>query len=174
MRFFYNRERNPVQHLLADVKNELEPDVILIDAGRGFGATGAIALLDQADLGLVGLSLPNRNFEGLKLVVQAASRQRSYKGIPDLRFLLTSTPDVAQSQRQLGVARAVTWIAENWPVPRSLSVDELYYQIPYNPHIPTLTNLVGTIESSIVKPYQRVADAITGRIWESTHLRKAI
>ena len=174
MRFFYNRERNPIQHLLADIKNELEPDVVLIDAGRGFDAMGAIALLDQADLGLVGFSLTNQNFEGLKLVVQAASRQRSYKGIPDLRFLLTSMPGVAESQQQSEIAQAVTWIAENWQVPRSLSVDELYYQIPYNPRIPTLTNLVGSRESSIIKPYQPVADAITGRIWKSSHMRKAI
>jgi hypothetical protein len=156
------------------VKTELEPDILLIDAGRGFDATGAIALLDQADLGMVGFSLTNRNFEGLKLVVQAASRQRSYKGIPDLRFLLTSMPGVAQSQQQSEIAQAVTWITENWPVPRSLSVDELYYQIPYNPNIPTLTNLVGNRESSIIKPYQPVADAITGRIWKSGHLGKAI
>ncbi len=174
MRVCYNWEGNPLQQLLADVKTELEPDVLLIDGGRGFGAMGAIALLDQADLGLVGVSLPNQNFEGLKLVVQAASIQRSYKGIPDLRFLLTPMPSVTQSQQQSEIAQAVTWIAENWPVPRSLSTDELYYRIPYNPHIPTLANLVGNIESSIIKPYQLVADAIRGIIWKSTNLRKAI
>jgi cellulose biosynthesis protein BcsQ len=174
IRSCYNWEGNPFQQLLNDVKTELDPDILLIDAGRGFDAMGAIALLDQADLGLVGFSLTNQNFEGLKLVVQAASRQRSYKGIPDLRFLLTSMPGVAQSQQQLESTKAVTWIAENWQVPRSMSVDELYFPIPYNPNIPTLTNLIGNIESSMSKPYQPVVDAIIGRIWKSTHLRKAI
>jgi cellulose biosynthesis protein BcsQ len=174
IRSCYNGDANPFQRLLADVKTELEPDVLLIDAGKGLDAMGAIALLDQADLGFVGISLTNQNFEGLKLAVQAASRQRSYKGTPDLRFLLTSMPEIAQDQQQSDIAQAVTWIAENWQVPRSLSTDELYYRIPYNPHIPTLASLVGNIESGIMKPYRPVADAITGRIWKSTYLRKAI
>ena len=170
----YKWEDNPFQRLLADIKIELDPDILLIDAGRGLDATGAIALLDQADLGFVSVSPTNQNFEGLKLVVRAASRQRSYKGIPDLRFLLTSMPTVVQNQQKLEFAHAVAWLAENWQVPRSISVDDLYFQIPYNQNIPALTSLVGTIDAGVIKPYKAVANAIAGRIWKSSRLRKAI
>jgi MinD-like ATPase involved in chromosome partitioning or flagellar assembly/stress-induced morphogen len=166
VRFLYNQERNPLQQLLADVKTELEPDVILIDARTGFTEMGAIALFDQADLGIICFSPTNQNFEGLKWVVKAASKQRSYNGIPDLRFLLTPMPTVAQSQQQLWVSSAAEWIAEYWEIPLSVSIDELYYQIPYNPNITTLTSLVGNMQPGILEVYQPIADTITASLPE--------
>jgi MinD-like ATPase involved in chromosome partitioning or flagellar assembly len=105
VRLLYQRETNPIHQLLDDVKAYLDPDIILIDARTGFTEMGAIALFDQADLGVICFSPTNQSFAGLQWVVKAASKQRSYRGIPDLRFLLTPMPPVAQSQQQIWVAQ---------------------------------------------------------------------
>src|SRR6266567_1793463 len=163
----YQREKNPIHQLLDDVKAYLDPDIILIDARTGFTEIGAIALFDQADLGVICFSPTGQSFAGLQWVVKAASKQRSYRGIPDLRFLLTPMPPVTQSQQQAWAARTGEWIANNWDVPPSVTVDELYYQVPYNPNITTLDSLFGEIPAGILEPYMPVADAITASLPET-------
>lgn len=167
IRILYQRETNPIHQLFDDVKSYLDPDIILIDARTGFTEMGAIALFDQADLGIICFSPTNQSFSGLQWVVKAASKQRSYRGIPDLRFLLTPVPPVAQSQQQMWIAYTAEWIANNWGVPPSLTVEDLYYQVPYNPTITTLENLFGDILPGVLEPYRQVADAITASLPET-------
>src|SRR5256885_237918 len=163
----YQRERNPIHQLLDDVKAYLDPDIILIDARTGFTEMGAIALFDQADLGIICFSPTNQSFAGLRWVVKAASKQRSYRGIPDLRFLLTPVPPVAQSQQLIWTLGTAEWITNNWGVPPALTVEELYYQVPYNPTITTLESLFGEIPPGILEPYMPVADAIAASLPET-------
>src|SRR5947209_736562 len=163
----YQRERNPIHQLLDDVKAYLDPDIILIDARTGFTEMGAIALFDQADLGIICFSPTNQSFAGLQWVVKAASKQRSYRGIPDLRFLLTPMPPVAQSQQQMWTEYAAEWIANNWGVPPSLTVEELYYKVPYNPNITTLENLFGDSIPGILEPYMPVAESIADSLTDA-------
>src|SRR2546421_799957 len=163
----YQRERNPIHQLLDDVKAYLDPDIILIDARTGFTEMGAIALFDQADLGIICFSPTNQSFTGLRWVVKAASKQRSYRGIPDLRFLLTPVPPVAQSQQMIWTLGTAEWITNNWGVPPALTVEELYYQVPYNPTITTLESLFGEIPPGILEPYMPVADAIAASLPET-------
>jgi cellulose biosynthesis protein BcsQ len=167
IRVLFQRDTNPFHQLLNDVKSYLDPDIILIDARTGFTEMGAVALFDQADLGIICFSPTSQSFAGLQWVVKAASKQRSYRGIPDLRFLLTPVPPVAQSQQQLWTSYTAEWIANNWGVPPSLTVEELYYQVPYNPTITTLENLFGDILPGVLEPYMPVADAITASLPES-------
>ena len=166
IRLLYQREKNPIHQLLDDVKAYLDPDVILIDARTGFTEIGAIALFDMADLGIICFSPTDQSFAGLQWVVKAASKQRSYHGLPDLRFLLTPMPAVAASQQQLWVTRAASWIADNWQVAPSVVVEDLYHQIPYNPYITTLTNLFDEMPPGILEPYISVADAISASLPE--------
>ncbi len=163
----YQRERNPIHQLLDEVKAYLDPDIILIDARTGFTEMGAIALFDQADLGIICFSPTNQSFTGLRWVVKAASKQRSYRGIPDLRFLLTPVPPVAQSQQMIWTLGTAEWITNNWGVPPALTVEELYYQVPYNPTITTLESLFGEIPPGILEPYMPVADAIAASLPET-------
>lgn len=167
VRLFYQYEANPIHQLLDDVKAYLDPDIILIDARTGFTEMGAIALFDQADLGVICFSPTSQNFAGLEWVVKAAKKQRSYHGIPDLRFLLTPMPPVAQSQQQEWVGLAAEWIANNWDVPASLTVDELYYLVPYNPNITTLGSLFGEMPPGLLEVYMPVADAISASLPET-------
>ncbi len=164
IRLLYQRETNPIHQLLDDVKAYLDPDIILIDARTGFTEIGAIALFDQADLGVICFSPTDQSFAGLQWVVKAASKQRSYYGIPDLRFLLTPMPPVTQSQQQVWAARTGEWIANNWDIPPSVTVEELYYQVPYNPNVTTLEGLFGEIPTGMLEPYMPVADAITASL----------
>ncbi len=161
IRLFYLGKGNPIHQLLDDVEAYLDPDVILIDARTGFTEIGAIALFDKADLGIVCFSPTDQSFAGLQWVVEAAGKQRSYRGFPDLRFVLTPVPAVAPSQHQQWITRTEAWIAEHWEMPSSVVVEDLYYQIPYNTYITTLTNLFGEMPVGILEPYVPVADAIS-------------
>ena len=164
IRLFYQRETNPIHQMLEDVKSYLEPDVILIDARTGFTEMGAIALFDRADLGIICFSPTSQSFAGLQWVVAAARKQRSYYGIPDLRFLLTPMPPVARSQQQQWLVKTAEWIADHWDAPASVTIDELYYQIPYNTSITMLLNLTDDIPLGMLEPYMPVADAISGSL----------
>jgi MinD-like ATPase involved in chromosome partitioning or flagellar assembly/stress-induced morphogen len=166
IQLLYQREANPIRQLLDDIRNYLEPDIILLDARTGFTEMGAIALLDQADLGIICFSPTDQSFAGLQWVVKAASKRRSYRGIPDLRFLLTPMPVVAPSQHQIWVGHAADWITSHWRMPSSLTVEELYYQIPYNSNIATLDDLVSELPAGILEAYIPVADAITASLPE--------
>ena len=162
----YQSETNPIHQLIKDVKNTLDPDIILIDARTGFTEMGAVALFDQADLGIICFSPTNQSFAGLEWVVKAASKQRKYNGIPDLRFLLTPMPPVAQAQQQEWLSRTADWITQYWGVPSSVTVDELYYPVPYNPSIITLDSLFAEVPTAILDPYIPVADAISASLPE--------
>jgi MinD-like ATPase involved in chromosome partitioning or flagellar assembly len=166
IRSMYHQEVNPLHQLLKEVKEYLDPDIILIDARTGFTEMGAIALFDQTDLGILCFSPTNQSFSGLQWVVKAASKQRSYQGIPDLRFLLTPIPAVDQSLQKTWLADTAEWISKNWVIPPSLTVDDLYYQIPYNPTITTLTNLSLSMPPGISETYVPVADTITASLPE--------
>jgi MinD-like ATPase involved in chromosome partitioning or flagellar assembly len=166
IRSMYHQEVNPLRQLLKEVKEYLDPDIILIDARTGFTEIGAIALFDQTDLGILCFSPTKQSFSGLQQVINAASKQRSYQGIPDLRFLLTPIPAVDQSLQKTWLADTAEWISKNWVIPPSLTVDDLYYQVPYNPTITTLTNLSLSMPPGITETYMPVADTITASLPE--------
>ena len=67
---FYRRENNLIEQLIKDIKEQLNPDVILIDSRSGFNDTSAIALLDLADLGIICFSPTDQNFKGLSWIVK--------------------------------------------------------------------------------------------------------
>jgi len=161
IRLFYRRKVNPMHQLLDDIKAYLDPDIILIDARTGFTDIGAVALFDKADLGIICFSPTEQSFAGLQWVVEAASKQRRYRGFPDLRFLLTPMPPVAQSLQDLWLARTAAWIADHWEMPSSVVVEDIYYKIPYNANITTLTSLFDAVPVGILEPYIPVADAIS-------------
>lgn len=167
IRLLYQTEKNPLHQLLQDVKDYLDPDIILIDARTGFTEIGAVALFDQADLGVICFSPSSQSFAGLQWVVKAASKQRNYRGIPDLRFLLTPMPPVAQSQQQLWLSYTAEWIANNWDVPASLTPEDLYFYVPYNPGIMTLDNLFREVPPAVLEPYTPIADVISASLPET-------
>jgi len=157
---FYRREENPVEQLMAGIKAQLNPDVILIDARPGFNDTSAIALFDLADTGIICFSPTDQSFAGLRWVVQGVRKQQDYQGKPNLRFLLTPIPPVAADQRQTWIVRVEDWIEENWGVPSGTTVGELHYEVPYNPNITTLSSLVNDVPKSLLNDYLQIADAI--------------
>ncbi len=162
---FYRRENNPVEQLIEDIKEQLNPDVILIDARPGFNDTSAIALLDLADLGIICFSPTDQSFKGLSWIVQTVRKQYQYRGKPDLRFVLTPMPAVAAEQRQIWISKVEDWIEENWiedyrRVPSYTIVSELYYEVNYNPNISTLSSLVNDLPQSLLDNYLSIAEVI--------------
>lgn len=156
---FYRSATNPINQLMEDIKTQLNPDVILIDARPGFDDTSAIALFDLADTAIICFTPTDQSFEGLRWVVQGVRKQREYQGKPDLRFVLTPMPLVAPEQRQTWITRVEDWIEENWGLPGETTVRELYYEIPYNPNITTLSSLVD-VPKSLLNDYLPLVDAI--------------
>ncbi len=156
---FYLGATNPVEQLINDIEKQVDPDVILIDARPGFNDTGAIALLDLADTGIICFSPTDQSFDGLRWVIQAARKQSDYRGKPDLRFLLTPMPILAEEQLDIWITKAEDWITEHWQLPNDVSVGELYYKIFYNPSIAALSSLIST-PTNILNDYLPVVDAI--------------
>lgn len=156
---FYKSEINPVKQLINDVIERVDPDVILIDARPGFNDTGAIALLDLADTGIICFSPTDQSFDGLRWVIQAARKQSDYRGKPDLRFLLTPMPILAEDQLDAWITKAEDWIEEHWGLPNDVTVGELYYKIFYNPSVAALSSLIGT-PANLLSDYLPIVDAI--------------
>jgi cellulose biosynthesis protein BcsQ/stress-induced morphogen len=157
---FYRGEINPVQQLITDLKDRLDPDVILIDARPGFNDTSAIALFDLADTAIICFSPTDQSFEGLRWVVQAAKKQRDYQGKPDLRFLLTPIAPVGDELQRIWTNKVESWIEDNWGLPVETKVEELYHKILYNPNIATLSSLVNNLSNSLLDDYLPIAEVI--------------
>jgi MinD-like ATPase involved in chromosome partitioning or flagellar assembly len=160
MRSFYRRQNNPVEQLIEDIKEQLDPDVILIDARPGFNDVGAIALFDLADTAIICFSPTEQSFEGLRWVVQAARKQQNYQGKPDVRFLLTPVPAVAAEQHQIWINKVEDWIVDNWGLPNETTVGQLYHEVLYNANITTLSSLVNDVPRSLIDVYLPLADTI--------------
>lgn len=156
---FYKGEMNPAHQLIKDIKEQVDPDVILIDARPGFNDTGAIALLDLADTGFICFSPTDQSFDGLRWVIRAARKQSDYQGKPDLRFLLTPMPALAEDQLNAWITKAEDWIVEHWGLPDGVSVGEIYYKIFYNPSITALSNLISS-PVNLLNDYLPIVDAI--------------
>ena len=160
---FYRGERgeiNPVKQLISDIKERLDPDVILIDARPGFNDTSAIALFDLADTAIICFSPTDQSFEGLRWVVQATKKQRDYQGKPDLRFLLTPIAPVGDELQRIWTNKVESWIEDNWGLPEGTKVEELYHKILYNPNIATLSSLVTNLSNSLLDDYRPIAEMI--------------
>jgi cellulose biosynthesis protein BcsQ/stress-induced morphogen len=160
MRSFYRSSHNAVEQLMKDIKEQLDPDVILIDARPGFNDVGAIALFDLADTAIICFSPTEQSFEGLRWVVQATRKQQKYQGKPDARFLLTPVPVVAFEQHQIWINKVESWIEDNWGLPDGVNVGQLYNEVLYNPNIATLSSLVNDIPKSLLDTYLPLADTI--------------
>ncbi len=161
----YQRAVNPVRRLLDDIKTQIDPDIILIDARTGFTEIGAVALFDLADLAIICFSPTDQSYAGLQWVVEAARKQRDYRGKPDLRFLLTPVPAI-EDLRQKWTAQAEEWIAEHWNPPAAITINELYYQVYYNPGIAALTDLINNVSPELAEPYSPIADVIDASLPE--------
>lgn len=166
VQLLYQRETNPIRQLLDDIRNQLDPDIVLIDARTGFTEIGAIALFDLADLAIICFSPTDQSYAGLQWVIQAARKQRDYQGKPDVRFLLTPLPAI-EGLRQRWIVRAEELIATYWNSPDTSAVNELHYQVYYNPAIVALTSLINDVPPDLVEPYSPVADVIDASLPET-------
>jgi cellulose biosynthesis protein BcsQ len=160
MQSFYRRGTNAVEQLMEDIKVQLDPDVILIDARPGFNDIGAIALFDLADTGIICFSPTEQSLEGLRWVVRATRKRQEYQGKPDVRFLLTPVPPVAAEQHHDWIDKVESWIEDNWGLPNGMTVTQLYHEVLYNPSITTLSSLVNDVPKTLLDAYIPLADII--------------
>jgi MinD-like ATPase involved in chromosome partitioning or flagellar assembly len=166
MRSFYRSENNPVKQLIEDIKTQLEPDVILVDARPGFNDIGAIALFDLADTAIICFSPTDQSFQGLRWVVRAIIKQKKYQGKPDVRFLLTPLPALTKEEYNTYIIQIVEdWIEENCyednsSISQGPTVRELYHTVSYNTQITKLRSLVNEVPKSLLDEYLSLADTI--------------
>ncbi|BAZ10318.1 hypothetical protein NIES4071_21330 [Calothrix sp. NIES-4071] len=167
IRSLYKREKNIIKQLIEDIKIQLEPDVILIDARSGFTDVGAIALLYLADTAIVCFSPTEQSLQGLRWVLQTVRKQREYQGKPYLQFLVTPIPPVAIEQQKIWRNKVESWIKDNWSLPKGMTIKELYHEIFYNPEITTLSSLVNDIPKSLIDAYVPLADSIDANLLDT-------
>jgi MinD-like ATPase involved in chromosome partitioning or flagellar assembly len=166
---FYMGKTNPVEQLMDDIVTTLDPDVILIDSRPGFNDTGAVALLDLADTGIICFSPTDQSFGGLQWVIQAARKQFDSQGKPDLRFLLTPMPAVTEDQLNALINRVEDWITDYWGLPDGMKIEEMYYKIFYNPNMAVLSSLL-KVPRSLLNDYSSIADTIDASLPEHRNL----
>ncbi|QSV62360.1 MAG: AAA family ATPase [Dolichospermum sp. DL01] len=165
MRSFYRTAKNPVKQLIEDIKEQLEPDVILIDARPGFNDVAAITLFDLADTAIICFSPTDQSFQGLRWVIKAILKQKQYQGKPDVRFLLTPIPAVTPNQYKDLIGTVENWIdqycyEDDLSISPGAKIDELHHTIFYNPIIATLSSLVNDVPKSLLDEYIPIADTI--------------
>ena len=165
MRSFYRTAKNPVKQLIEDIKKQLEPDVILIDARPGFNDVAAITLFDLADTAIICFSPTDQSFQGLRWVIKAILKQKQYQGKPDVRFLLTPIPAVTPNQYKDLIGTVENWIdqycyEDDLSISPGAKIDELHHTIFYNPIIATLSSLVNDVPKSLLDEYIPIADTI--------------
>jgi hypothetical protein len=59
---------------------------------------------------------------------------------------------------EFGLTKVESWIEDNWGLPVETKVEELYYEILYNPNIATLSSLVNNLSNSLLDDYLPIAD----------------
>lgn len=165
MRSFYRTAKNPVKQLIEDIKQQLEPDVILIDARPGFNDVAAITLFDLADTAIICFSPTDQSFQGLRWVIKAILKQKQYQGKPDVRFLLTPIPSFTPNQYKDLIGTVENWIdqycyEDDLSISPGAKIDELHHTIFYNPIITTLSSLVNDVPKSLLDEYIPIADTI--------------
>jgi MinD-like ATPase involved in chromosome partitioning or flagellar assembly len=157
---YYRHGENPVHGLLEALKtSRSKPDVILIDARTGFASSGAVALLDLADLGILCFAPSEQSYRGLSWVVRAARLRQEERGRPDLRFVLSPIPPVDREKKQEWLRRADQELADLWGLPGDIAVEELRHAVDYTPLVP-LTEGVLRLEEPARRSYQPIADWI--------------
>ncbi len=162
---FYRRGRNPLHDLFSDIISAIDPDVILIDARTGFNAMSAVALFDRSDLAMICFSATDQSFAGLELIAKAVQRHRSYKGSPELRFVITPVPSTQALAEW--TTRTYDWIGNHNIISEEFTVSEVCYPIPYSQSIPTIQTMLNDVELSLAAPYQSIVKSIQSFIPES-------
>jgi MinD-like ATPase involved in chromosome partitioning or flagellar assembly len=157
---YYRREPNPVRQLVKDISDYLNPDVILVDARTGFDETSAVALFDLADLAIVCFAPNEQNYRGLKWVIKAIYKQKQSHGKPDLRFVLTPMPSVAQEKREEWLVATDDLIADLWGVDADTSAEELRAVIDYQPAITVVKQILQDVREDLQQSYRPIAGFI--------------
>ena len=154
MENLYRHDQNPLHQLLDEIKNKMEPDVILIDARTGFNDLSAVALLDLADLAIVCFAPSQQSYRGLQWILEALRKRCKGQGKPEVRFVLTPFPLVKEEERVRWLAEADDKIDEYW------SSDDLAKDIRtliyYQPSIPLIGDVLRDVLSREQKQPQLV------------------
>ncbi|BAC91192.1 ParA family protein [Gloeobacter violaceus] len=156
----YRRSNNPVLRLIDDISTAVNPDVILIDSRPGFNNISAVSIFDLADLAIICFTPTDQSFEGLRIALKAIRKQQEYQGRPDIHFLLTPIPLLAQEQSEVLMARVEEWLSENYGVPNNQLINEMYNVVYYNARTFLLRSLVNGIPKEIQDAYTSIADII--------------
>ena len=86
IKYFYKDEENPIRQLITDIKNEVQPDIILINAETGFTDLGSVVLLDLADFGIVTFNDNTLSFQMMGLLMETVSKNQLIYSRPEILF----------------------------------------------------------------------------------------
>ena len=86
IKYFYKDEENPIRQLIKDIKDEVQPDIILINAETGFTDLGSVALLDLADFGIITFNDNALSFQMMGLLMETVSKNQLLYSRPYILF----------------------------------------------------------------------------------------
>lgn len=92
--YFYKSGVNPIASLITDIKNHLEPDIILIDTPPGFSDLNSVVLLDLTDIAVPCFSPNNHSFKIMNIILKTVRKNQLYLKRPDLLFVVNSKGDM--------------------------------------------------------------------------------
>jgi MinD-like ATPase involved in chromosome partitioning or flagellar assembly len=156
----YKTDPNPVDEFLNAIKQELNPDAILIDSRTGFAEEGAVSLMSLADACVICLSPNLQNLAGLEIVLKALSKTKAATGRPNVKFLLSPLAAVPAGVRRSWISHFENWLQDTFVLEKGQVVEDLYSTVSYNPNILTLASLLNDVPPELAESYRPLAEFI--------------
>ncbi|KKM10517.1 hypothetical protein SY88_12550 [Clostridiales bacterium PH28_bin88] len=164
---YYRLAINPLRKLIDLIKQQMEPDVILVDARTGIAELNAPLLFDLADIAVI-LFFPHPQAKStFELLISALLSSKNKRGvIPQPRFVITPVPPSDQNQRIY--KKGIEWVEEvasrirdlnNDPEMETFISNEVTAEIKYDEAIAFSDSVIKN-QHAIMSKYRAISEWI--------------
>lgn len=181
-------QEHPVGLLLARIRAELQPDLIVVDCRAGLSPISGFMLSPLADVHVIFSTASEQALDGLTRVVHRLGADRLHAGMPQAECVLVQAmlPSSGEAARRFFEARVEDVYRDHYyhrlpPGMEEMPVDDAIWTldelnlpdaphraiaIPYSPHLADLRDLadIDILEALEATPYQAIATRIDSRL----------
>lgn len=181
-------QEHPIGLLLARIRSELQPDLIVVDCRAGLSPISGFMLSPLADVHVIFSTASEQALDGLTRVVHRLGADRLRAGLPQAECVLVQAmlPSSGEAARRFFDARADDIFRNYYYYRRPIGIEELPVDdaiwtleeldlpeaphraiaIPYSPHLADLRDLadIDVLEALTGTPYQAIAARINARL----------
>jgi cellulose biosynthesis protein BcsQ len=181
-------EKHPLQHLLLQIRDELQPQWILLDSRAGLSEAAGFALSGLAHLNVLFGTSSEQSWQGLRLIIDRIGAQRVHQDQLQAECLLVqamvpANPETAKLAQEQFESRAQDEFGEHYYAenPEDAEEDLFWYirdmESQDAPHVPipihysdrlAVFSTLDEVADVLAKTddYQRLGDRITNRFAE--------